>query len=154
MDTSLALSTIMTTNVVTIHPNEIMTKIEEIFSGYQFHHLPVIDSEGTVVGILSKRDFDKVLHGMTLFKSQNVKTYNQTLLRSLLVKDVMTPQVVTLLPDEPIKIAADIFKENLFHAIPIVDDEKKLVGIVTTFDLLNFAFKEDTLPLAEKNTDS
>ncbi|MBK6619429.1 MAG: CBS domain-containing protein [Saprospirales bacterium] len=68
---------------------------------------------------------------------------NDRLFKSLLVEDVMTRQVATLTPEDSISIAAGYFKENLFHAIPIVDKGGLLVGILTTFDLLNYFFNQE-----------
>lgn len=63
-------------------------------------------------------------------------------MRSLLVREVMVKQVAKLRPEDKIELAADIFRENLFHAMPVVDNDGKLKGIVTTFDLLNYAFND------------
>ena len=134
------LSEIMTREVTTVSPNTIMTDVDRIFNEKNIHHLPVVDSDRKVVGMLSRVDYDRILHGMTLFKNRHVESYNQQLMRSLLVKEVMTKKVVCLHADATIQAAADIFKENLFHAIPLVNDEDRLVGIVTTYDLLAYAF--------------
>jgi acetoin utilization protein AcuB len=48
----------------------------------------------------------------------------------------MTKGLAVLESNDRIGVAIEIFKENLFHAIPIVDDEE-LKGIVTTFDLID-----------------
>ena len=77
---------------------------------------------------------------MTLFRNRQVESYNDQLMRSLLVKEVMTDKVVCLRADSTIQAAADLFKENLFHAIPVVDENDILVGIVTTYDLLAHAY--------------
>jgi acetoin utilization protein AcuB len=100
-----------------------------------------VDSANKVIGIISKTDFHKLEHGFTLFRSKESQAYNDAIMRSLLANDVMTKQVVTLLPEESIMVAVDIFKENLFHAIPVVDKHHKLLGILTTYDLLTYAYR-------------
>jgi CBS domain-containing protein len=60
-------------------------------------------------------------------------------MRSLLAEEAMTRQVATLDPDDSLEMAVGFFRENLFHALPVVDKDK-LVGIVTTFDLLTHAY--------------
>lgn len=132
---------VMTTDVITVNANETMDQVSLIFNSREIHHLPVVDSEGKIVGIISKTDYHKLQHGFTLFKSKESQAYNEAIMRSLLASDVMTKQVVTLLPSESISVAVDIFRENLFHAIPVVDESHKLVGILTTYDLLNYAFR-------------
>ncbi len=44
--------------------------------------------------------------------------------------------------DDCIEVALGLFRENLFHAIPIVDQENRVVGILTTLDMLNHAYRE------------
>ncbi len=144
-DRTATIASIMTRNVFFVHPNDNMQRVDDIFSTNNIHHIPVIDDESHVVGILSKSDFLKILHGFTLFKTEKSQEYNKAILRSLLVGEVMTKQVASLQPEDTVDIAAGYFRENLFHAIPVVDRQKKLVGIITTFDMLNFAFMEPAL---------
>jgi acetoin utilization protein AcuB len=53
----------------------------------------------------------------------------------------MTTGIAKLEPTDKINVAMEIFKENLFHAIPVVLDEK-LVGIITTYDILSNVGKD------------
>ncbi len=144
-DRTTTIANIMTRDVFFAHPNDTMQRVDELFTANNIHHIPVIDNESRVVGIVSKSDYLKVLHGFTLFKTEKSVEYNKAILRSLLVSEVMTKQVATLQPEDTVDIAVGYFRENLFHAIPVVDRQKKLVGILTTFDMLNFAFMEPAL---------
>lgn len=136
---------IMTTDVIFVQPEDTMDKVSQIFKRNEFHHIPVVTENGKVEGIISKGDYFQLTHGLTLFKHKNSQDFNDSLMRSLLVKEVMTHPVAKLHPEDNIRTAADIFKENLFHALPVVNDENQLVGIVTTFDLLTYAFTERVL---------
>ncbi len=142
---NVQLAEVMTSNVISVSPHDTMDMVGEIFRSNNIHHVPVIDKNGEVVGILSRSDYDKLSHGFTLFKLQKSQEYNNAIMRSLLVEEVMTRQVATLAPEDTVLVAAAFFRENLFHAIPIVEKGKKLVGIVTTYDLLNFAFSQPGL---------
>ncbi len=139
MDRNTKVGQVMTTQLVTLGPNDTMDKAQEIFRKNNIHHIPVVQNN-KVLGIISKTDYLKILHGFTLFKTQKSELYNNAILRSLLTSEVMTRQVATLHPDDTVEVAAGFFKENLFHALPIVDDEGDLVGIITTYDLINLAF--------------
>ena len=55
----------------------------------------------------------------------------------------MTKKVVTLGPKELVGAAAMVFLRHLFHGIPIVDDSGKLIGIITTHDLLKYEFQRE-----------
>lgn len=144
-DKTTTVSEIMTTDVIFLSPNDTMEKVADIFRMNNIHHVPIIDNDGRVVGIISQNDYHKILHGFTLFKTEKSEEYNKAILRSLLVKEVMTRQVAKLNPEDKLTIAAGYFRENLFHAIPVVDRQGKLVGILTTYDLLNYAYREELL---------
>ena len=145
MDKTINIGQIMTTEVLYLHPEDIMDKVKDIFNKYDFHHLPVVNDNEEVVGIISKTDYFKLQHTFTMFKRKDSKAFNQAIFRSLLVKEVMTDSVVMLQPEESIQVAMGVFRENLFHAIPIVNEQKKLLGILSTYDLLNYAFKDEML---------
>lgn len=141
MDKTTTIGAIMTTDVIAIAPDDTMDQVRDIFQTNAIHHLPVVE-EGKVIGIVSYSDYLKLLHGFTIFNTEKSEAYNTAILRSLLVSEVMTRQVATLHPEDSVLVAAGIFRENLFHAIPVVDEHNQLVGIITTFDMLNFAFND------------
>lgn len=142
-DRTTTVGQIMSTPVITVGPDDTMKRVQDIFRMNNIHHLPVA-VEGKVIGILSKSDYLRLLHGFTLFKTEKSTEYNDAIMRSLLVGEVMTKQVATLAPEDTLEMAAGFFRENLFHALPVVS-KGKLVGILTTFDLITFAFSESTV---------
>ncbi len=144
IDKTISVDKIMTTEVITIGPENTMDKVKKVFDQHNIHHIPVIEN-AKVVGIISKTDYLKLLHGFTLFKTQKSDNYNDAIMRSLLVREVMTKQVAKLNPDDSIETAAGFFRENLFHALPVVNKTGELVGIITTYDLLNYAYNETIL---------
>ncbi len=145
IDKSLKIEQLMTTEVLFVRPDDTMEEVDKIFRRNSIHHIPVVDTTQKVVGMISRSDYYKILHGFTLFKTEKSASYNQAILRSLLAKEVMVRHVAKLNPEDTVTIAAGFFRENLFHAIPVVDKVGKLVGIITTFDLLNYAFQEPVL---------
>lgn len=140
--TVVSVQQVMTTEVLSVHPGDTMEVVHRVFNATDIHHLPVVDKDGQVVGIISKSDYYSISNAFPLFRPDLRQAANERLFKSLLVEDVMTRQVATLYPDDPLTVAAGYFKENIFHAIPIVTREGKLVGILTTFDLLNYFFNQ------------
>ncbi|MFT6321342.1 MAG: CBS domain-containing protein [Granulosicoccus sp.] len=139
------IKNLMTTDVITTRPNELMMVVKEIFETNTFHHIPVVDEEEQLIGILSRHDYNKMLTTFSVFKNSKADVANRKFMMSMLVKDVMTKQVAKLHPEDLISVALGIFKENLFHALPIVDEENRVVGMLTTFDLLTYAYHEKRL---------
>jgi len=133
------VKTIMTKDVATVHPNDSMEKVADLFTSKNFHHLPVVNF-GKIVGIISSTDFHMLEDHFTLFNNKNSTSMNSAIMRSLLVKDVMTKQLVTVAPEDTLDFAAGIFRENLFRALPVADSEKNFQGIITMYDLMNYAY--------------
>jgi CBS domain-containing protein len=138
MNKSTPVSEIMTTNLIVVSPNTTLDKVKDIFKTYMFHHLPVVNNH-CLVGIISKVDLYRVSHSIDLFHSKTNEELNNRLFKSLLAEEVMVTDTTVLAPDDTVAYAAELFNRNQFHALPVVVGEK-LVGIVTTLDLIKMAY--------------
>ena len=122
------LSSIMTKNVITASPDDKLSVARDIFKKNRVHHLPIV--HGTrLLGILTTYDIFK--------RIESRDDYDR-----LHIKDIMTTHVATLEPEDKIGSAAELFLENLFHAVPIVKDGE-LKGIVTSFDVIKYEFHKE-----------
>ena len=128
-----SVSTIMTPNPICIGVNEPLAIADKLFKQHKIHHLPVI-SEGNLVGMISKSDFLFFRRGFSVEEFE--KTEDDVRLNNYTAKDIMTHKLAKLDPDDKINVALEIFKENLFHAIPVIKDQR-IIGIITTFDIIN-----------------
>ena len=122
------VSSVMTTDLITVSPDESLDRVKEIFNTTRIHHIPVVEGD-SIIGLVTTWDMWKL--------NKPFEEYS-----SIYVKDVMTTKVATLEPKSKIGTAAEVFLENLFHALPIVDSGK-LVGIITTFDVLQYQFLKE-----------
>lgn len=138
---NIPVAEIMTRELLIVEPEDKLEKVRDIFQSNNVHHVPVVDKHGKLAGIISKGDFNRVNHILTLFDEQKYKEYNDMLYRSITAQEIMTKQVATVSPDDPLSLVADMFKENLFHAVPVVD-RNFLVGIITTHDLISYCCSE------------
>ena len=129
----------MTNKVVTVFETATFSEIKRVFDTHHFHHLPVLDFNNQLKGMISKEDLAKASYILTL--NTTGKTYTTKEFDYISAKDIMSSYPVFLTPDDEIDLAADVFLSNKLHALPILDDGR-LVGIVTTHDLLRFAFTE------------
>jgi acetoin utilization protein AcuB len=123
----------MTQNPICIGLNESLAVADKLFKENKIHHLPVI-AEGKLVGMISKSDFLFFRRGFTT--NSNEKLEEDVRLNNYTAKEIMTKKLAKLDPSDKINVALEVFKENLFHAIPVVENER-IVGIVTTFDIIN-----------------
>ena len=83
------------------------------------NHLPVVENDKTIVGIITSWDVAKAVARGKIGK----------------VEDIMTKKVITVLPDDPIEAAARKMEKFDISALPVVDTKKHLVGLITTEDL-------------------
>ena len=131
------IRSIMTDQVKYVHENTGLLVVKELFASNDFHHIPVLDNAGTVTGMISRLDYHLVLDHFTIFRVDKAERTNDRFLGALIAKDVMSRKVATVDPDMLVEEANRIFLENLFHALPVVENGH-LVGIITTHDLLKF----------------
>ncbi len=123
------ISSIMTRNVITVQPDDTLSVVKDILFSRHLHHLPVVKGK-KLVGIITSYDLVKL--GKSFDEYEHI-----------LVKDIMTTKVATLEPHNKIGAAAEVFLENLFHGMPIVNDQGELVGIITTHDVLKYEFHKE-----------
>lgn len=124
-----AVHSIMTKDLITVSPDTKLDEVRHIFMKYKIHHLPVVEGKH-LMGILTTYD---------LWKNKIAPSdYHTTS-----VKKVMTSKVAKIGPQDKIGTAAEIFLDNRFHALPVVDDHNQLLGIVTSFDVLLYEFKKE-----------
>lgn len=129
---------IMTKDLVTLGPHDNMIKVKKIFTEHTIHHIPIVDNS-RLVGMISKSDYLFFVRDHA--KNQDSEALEMLRLKTQTIDKVMTKGLATLEPSSRINVALEIFNENLFHAIPIVEDEK-LVGLVSTFDIINHLSKD------------
>lgn len=141
MDRNTLVRDVMTSQVITLRPEDTLQRVKQLLEENQVNHLPVLEGR-KVRGIISRSDYLSLLHGFTIFDTPESRQYNRQTHGSLLVKEVMTKDVITVRPDDTVRRAAEIIAGHPFHALPVVDDGE-LVGIITTLDLLRFAYLDD-----------
>lgn len=137
MDVLAPVSTIMTTDLVTLLTDEPLAKAKKLFEKDNIHHIPVVGFK-KIIGILSKSD---LLYFMRSAKGRGDQLIEETRLRSWKVDEIMRKEVFTLQKNDTIIQALDIFKNNQIHCIPILDGEV-LVGIITPHDIILEVRKE------------
>jgi CBS domain-containing protein len=131
----ISLSEVMTKFPLTVQAEDPVIEVQDIFEEYSIHHIPVLSEDKQVVGIVSKTDIDQLSWGISLFANPNRESYNEALMHTRRVKDIMTKNVYTLDVDDSIEDAYSVFRSEDFRAIPVLENGD-LVGIVTPIDLV------------------
>jgi CBS domain-containing protein len=128
---------IMTSNVFTVQENEKLAQVIELFRKHKIRHLPVLSGK-KITGMISRTDINRLTFG-ALFENQDGA--DEAVLEILSIPQVMTskPKVVSV--TDSIKDIAEIFANEEFHALPVVEGEE-LKGIVTTTDVIKYLLQQ------------
>ncbi len=122
----------MSTPVITVGPDESMMKASKLLKDKNIRRLPVVDDKGKLIGILSDRDIKEASPSKATTLDVHELYY---LLSEIKVKDIMTKNPVRLKPEDSVEKAAVLLSEKSLGALPIVDEDDSVVGIITEKDM-------------------
>jgi len=128
------VSKIMTRDLITLGLNDDLYKAEKLFKEHKIRHIPVVEEEH-IIGILSYSDLKRISF-LDSFDSNEIEIDN-AIYNMLSIRQIMVKNPVVINSTVTVKSVAEILSKNEFHALPVVEN-KILVGIVTTTDLLKY----------------
>ena len=131
------VSDIMTAKPVSIHQDGTLRDALELLEKHHCRHLPVLNSDGQLVGIISDRDCRTALNSPHILREH---WQDEQLVNNLRVRMLMTPAPIVVEPDAEAVEAARLMLNNHINCLPVILGET-VVGIVTTSDIL-IAFME------------
>jgi CBS domain-containing protein len=124
----------MTTGVVTISLDEKLDLVDEIMSSGDIRHMPVTKG-GFVVGLVTQRDLLRAkLSSVIDFSEKDRKE----LLETTDVEKVMVKDVKLADPNEPVVHAAKRMLEMKIGCLPVVNNDRELLGIITETDVMRY----------------
>jgi len=129
---SVTVRECMTTHPVTVKPSDAIKEALDKIEKGKFRHLPVVDGDGKLVGIISDRDI-RLIHPSPLFvRPEHAPA--QLLMIKVRQAAVLNPVVIG--PEASLEEATKLILHWEVGALPVVNKEGVLVGIVTYADLL------------------
>ena len=133
----MIISRMMTKNPVSVHPDMSVNEVRSLMDKEQIGHLPVLDKNNNLVGILTKKDLLKA--GPSAATSLDMYEISY-LLSKLKVDKIMVKEVVTVEENAVVEDAARIMADKDIGCLPVVKGNL-LVGIITETDLFRFFVK-------------
>lgn len=138
----------MTTAVITVNPDDEVEKVARLLLEHHISGLPVVDEEGQLVGIITEGDlvfqekkiraplYTVILGGVIyLEKPQHfIDELKRTITRK--VGELMSTKLHTVGPDASVEDIATIMVERNINRVPVVDEDNKLIGIVSRQDII------------------
>lgn len=128
------ISTVMTTDVVSIDLDQPLSDAYHALRGAPYHHIPVLDGDRPV-GMLSSTDVLKLVYDV---EGASDKMLTSMLDHQFTIEDAMTPDLVTLPETATVHDAAELLADSKRHSVLVVDVDGSLCGIVTTTDLVRY----------------
>ncbi|CAN5588078.1 CBS domain-containing protein [soil metagenome] len=129
---------IMSSPVVTFFEEQNLPLAEDVMRLKHLRHLPVIDDNRRLVGLVTHRDLLRAqISTMTGLTDAQRRAREE----EVLVRQIMTRDVWTVTPDTLASVAGATLVDHAYGCVPVVDDDHRLVGILTEHDYLRFAIK-------------
>ena len=129
----ILLKNIMTKNPYTIDINEPFSRVWELFEKFNIRHLPVIDANRTLKGIVTQRDLFRITSPRKTLEGKLV--YDKLNLDNYILKYVMTKEVFSLSVDDTLRSVIRAMMYNKYGCIPVIDNNKTLKGIIAQIDI-------------------
>lgn len=122
----IAIDKVMTSDPATVSPQSSAAEARRLLESNVIHHLPVVEGD-RLVGIVSSSDLLKL----------HLLDDKMAIFARATVDQIMETNVTVLGKNSTLRDAVEKLSMGNFHALPVVDRKRRLLGIVTSTDLLN-----------------
>jgi CBS domain-containing protein len=147
---------IMTREVIAVKADTRVAAVARLFRENAISGLPVVDEEGAVIGIITEKDliarharphfphYIQVLDSVIYLESS--KRYEESMRHILATTagELMTKEVQTVGPDMDVRDLAALMAEKGINPVQVLDDQGKMIGIVSRTDVLNLIEQAET----------
>ncbi len=135
---NIPVSEIMTKHIIALNRTDDLETAEVLFKKHKIRHIPVVN-EDAIIGMLSYTDLLRISFADAFNEDED--EVDTVVYNMFSIDQVMAKNLVSVTSMTTIKEVAQILASKEFHALPVVD-EGRLVGIVTTTDLINYMIKQ------------
>ena len=125
---------ILTREIVTVHVGQKVSDVRKIFAKEGFHHVPIVSGK-KLIGIVSASDILGISVEGVGSDDRSMDAYID---HQFSIEGLMKTDLKTLSEKSTIADAADVLSDGNLHAVPVVDKDEGLVGLITTTDLIRF----------------
>ena len=139
----MSIAQIMThrSKLVTTMADASLASLRDVFAKARYQHVPVVDQSNRLVGIVSVKDYFKELSPiMDSASDPSVSVF----IRSRKVHQVMVSPVITISESTGIKQAAALLLQHNIGCLPVADEHKHLLGLVSWKDIMRAALNKPT----------
>jgi CBS domain-containing protein len=138
MKTDGPVAEVMTPHPRSVQVDQQISDVRKALEDGRVHHLPVVDGK-RVVGIISTTD----LLELGFKPRDSHEDLDAYLDGQFKIRDVMHTDVITIPSGSTVRDAARVLRTGIFHAVPVVDEARNLLGIVTSTDIVSYVASQD-----------
>ncbi|WP_235296422.1 CBS domain-containing protein [Portibacter marinus] len=124
---------IMRERPMTLERNASLKNVVKLIQIAGYSHVPITENE-QLIGIVSKTDLSARF--LRMLNETSGRHYTQMLMNHIPVGDIMHEDPITLKREDDVQYAVELLLQGEFHGLIVVNDEQKVIGIVTAYDLL------------------
>ena len=136
----MLVNQIMSQNLHTVLGKTKLDVLSNIFADVSYHHLPVVDENNVLLGIISDRD---VTLNLSPFIDTDMEHERDRELLNQVAADIMSVDPISVGQNSRIETASILLLENNFSCLPVVDSDGKIEGLLTWKDILNYHIYAD-----------
>lgn len=137
----IPVKAVMTPAVIAVKEDSDINEAARLLSDGNISGMPVVDEGNHVIGVITEADilstagmekgytFKDILRHILGEPQRKSKTGNK-------VKDMMTAPAITTKPDRDVREVAGILDEKRIKRLPVVDDENRLIGLISRADIV------------------
>ena len=137
----MRIKQIMSANVISAQADTSARELLDLIERNGFHHIPIVDHEKHLIGIVSDRDVSKHVspfEGTELEREEDRESLN------INAEEIMSTNPITITEDSRIKTASILLLEHNFSCLPVMcEEDETMVGIITWKDILNYYVYSD-----------
>ena len=133
------ISDYMTANPLTISADMLLPEARQLLTECHFRHLPVVDKENRLIGVISDRDLRSAYPSTLLSDSERDKAFRKV--EKVSVGEIMSQNCSCLTLDSTLDDALTVFERDKVGALPVVTEEDEVIGIFSMRDLTS-AYKK------------
>lgn len=149
---SVKVKDVMTKKVVTLSPDDSLEKATKLFEEHNYDGFPVVNEEGHLIGIVTAYDMVSQSYATHLpslihiiedvYKDKNgegILKEHFDKVRTVKVRDMMNLDPLVIGPEVRVEdLAKEFIQHHRVNPIPVIDIDKKLLGVVSRFDIIRF----------------
>jgi acetoin utilization protein AcuB len=145
----VSVEEVMSSPACTINVQSDMSTVEETFVKEKIRHMPVVDNDRKLVGLISQRDIYRAvaprrfIDGTVYYREGIIIDqdgyYEKDSLNKFILNHVMHKDPKAVTANKSLGDAVHIMVTEKLGCVPVIDKDQRVIGIITRFDILKFS---------------